>query len=1139
MLEQPATLPALVLAQARARPGDPAVRQWSTVLTYQELVSRAAALAANLSRRGAGPERVVGVCARRTPELVVAVLGVLLSGAGYLPLDRAQPRQRCRSILADAGVELVVADAAGRELLGEDAAEFLPVPAATSLVDPGLLPAGPAAPLNVAHVIYTSGSTGAPKGVLTSHRNVVEFVTGCRRWLPGVGPQMRTLGVNSLSFDAATFDVYVTLAHGGCVALAGDSDRTDPARLQRFAAEHQVTWGVVTPAVLGLLDPAGLPEFAVALSGGDVVPPTLVGPWTSQPGHRFFDVYGPTEATVCQVVKELSGSWQEPLPIGAPLPNHRVYVLDEAGAPVPTGEVGELYLSGAGIARGYLGRPGLTAARFLPDPFAGEPGARMYRTGDLVRQLPSGDLEYLRRRDGQLKVRGQRIELAEIEAVLRAHPAVGDAAVTPVDGPDGVELAAFVAPESAPDRSALREFAGERVPAAMVPRFVERLPQLPLGASGKVDRSTLREWAGRLVEAPAVADGDSLAALWQRVLGGPPPEPAADFLAAGGHSVAAMRLVAAIREQLRRDVSVEDVFAARTLAALTVRVAAAAGLAAAELTGGHPPALAPSQRRMWFLDQLAPRLTAYHIVFAERLLGELDVAALGSALAAVAQRQDILRWRIADAGGEPYAVCDPPGEVALVVEPATEAELPELVAELAAHPFDLAKGPLWVARLFRLGERQHVLALAFHHSIVDGWSQTPLYADLSAAYRAALAGESPQLAPLPYGYADYADWLARRDQRAGSADRSWWADHLAGAPTTLDLPRDHPRPPVQRYAGALVTARLGDEAAIGALARQCGATVPQLVLAGLGQALRRLTGGTDLVVGAVHADRRLAAMQPVVGFFVDIVPLRLRIADDRSFADAVRAARDEFLATTGHPAAPLERIVEDLGVARDPSRSPLIQVIFNAYTFGSPQLALPGVTASPVPVAPPGSPFDLTVYLLERDGELVLDLLYNRDLYDADRMSRLAADLPALLANLVSAPDRPVAEVPGEFRTDRVPEVAAVTPAPAGGPVLPADPVTPTERLVADVWRQVLGLTAVRATDNFFDVGGHSLALVAVQHRLAELTGRSLPVVDLFRYPSVRALAAHLDGDAPDPELSRAAQVAAARRSRSRRRRPT
>ena len=434
---QPATvnLFGLILQQARERPDAPAVVQHERTLSYRELVTRAATLARQLRAAGAGPERYVGICARRTPELVVGVLGILASGAAYLPLDLTHPRQRCRDMLADAGATLVVADDAGRSHLGEDAATFLSPRSSPPSTCPRWM-RGRRSGENVAHVLYTSGSTGR-QGVAEHPRQRGQV----RHRLPAVGGRDRAA-------DAVVGGQRSELRRGhrgpvrpagprGSVALTTDEDRADPARLQRFAAAHRVTWGLVTPAMLTLLDPAGLPDFRVVLSGGDVVPPELVEPWTDRPDRHFYDIYGPTEATVGQIATELRGRWTEPLPIGRALPGHRAYVLDETGRPVPPGEVGELYLSGVGIARGYLNRPGLTAERFLPDPFSDRPGARMYRTGDLVRQLPTGDLAYLGRRDGQVKVRGQRIELGETEAVLRSHPQVTDAAVVAVAGRPG------------------------------------------------------------------------------------------------------------------------------------------------------------------------------------------------------------------------------------------------------------------------------------------------------------------------------------------------------------------------------------------------------------------------------------------------------------------------------------------------------------------------------------------------------------------------------------------------------------------------------------------------------------------------------------------------------------------------------
>lgn len=1131
------TIPGLVLAAARRSPRAPAVQQWQHTLTYQELVGRAAQLGRELQADGVGPGRYVGICADRRPQTLVGVLGVLFSGAAYVPLDQSHPGRRLREMIADAGITRVVADAAGRDLLGELAGvRYLepptePVPLAE--VDPG--PAGAA---DVAHVIYTSGSTGRPKGVLTTHGNVCGFVTAAAQWLPGTGPEMRALAVNSLGFDASTIDLYLTWLVGGCVALVGEPDRADPVRLHRFAAAHRVTSGIITPSLLSLLDPAGLPELRLVMSGGDVVPPDLVERFTADRRRRFFNLYGPTESTCCSVATELTGQWREPLPIGTARPGEAAYVLDPTGQPVPAGEVGELYLGGAGVARGYLNRPGLTALRFVPDPFATTPGARMYRTGDLVRQRSDGRLAYLGRVDGQVKIRGHRIELGEIEYALRGHPQVDEVVVTPVRGPAGLELAAYVSPAEAPDREQLRAYLAERLPAAMVPRWVRRMPRLPLAPNGKIDRSRIRELAGELAAEPVAAvSGDPLAALWTELLG---EDQQPDFFDAGGHSLTAMRLVAAIRQRLGRRLSVADVFAARTLPALREAVARAPAADGPELTAGSPPGLTAAQRRMWFLDQFAPHLTAYHIAFAERLRGPLDPAALRQALTAVARRQDILRWRIPSRDATPYAVCDPPAPVDLPVVPVSEQQLPQVLAQAATHRFDLAAGPLWVPTLYRLDETDHVLLIVLHHAIVDGWSQGQFYADLAQAYRQALAGQPADLPALEFSYADYAAWLAAREASDGPADRKWWTSHLSGAPTVLDLPRDRPRPAVQTYAGQLLRLPLPADLppALGRAAAAAGATSAQAVFAGLVTALHRATGADDLVVGLVHADRRLAAMAPVVGFFLDLLPVRVRADGTASFAAVVAQCRDAYLAAAAHPAAGLEIIVEDLKLPRDPSRPPLVQVLFNAYTFGQARLALPGLEATPIPVAPPGSPFDLTVYLLERDGTSWLELLYNQDLFDADRMRRFGEDLIALLTELVAEPQRPVGAATVRFRTDTVaaPERTGMT-APAGA-AGPEQPVTATERLIAEVWAEVLG-RPVPATVNFFDAGGHSLALVAVQHRLADRLGRALPVVELFRHPSIRALAAHLDGAATDPELTRAAQVAAARRARTRRRRPT
>ncbi|WP_422751936.1 amino acid adenylation domain-containing protein [Micromonospora sp. WMMD708] len=1151
------TLADLIVERAARCPDAVAVRQWDDRLTYRELVGRAAGLAAALRARGVGRQTRVGICAHRRPDLVVDVLGVLLAGGCYVPLEPGGPRQRLREIAADAGVTLVVGDAAAVEFADTPGVEVV------TATGPAPLTPCPARAGDPAYVLFTSGSTGRPKGVLTTHRNVVEFVTGCAA-LSDADAGVRSLGIASLGFDAASIDLFVPLLLGGSVQLLGADDRADADRLARFVVAHDVNWGFITPTVLSMLDPARVPGWRTVLCGGEAVPADLVARWA--PGRRLLNGYGPTETTVLAVSGDLTAADTDPVPIGLPLPNHRAYVVDDALRAVPPGQTGELLIGGPGLADGYLNRPGLTADRFVPDPFSGLPGERLYRTGDLVRQADDGRIVYLGRADRQVKIRGQRIELGEVEAVLAAVPGVDRVAVEAVPGPAGTELVAFLTPATAPDDDAVRAYAGGRLTAAMLPARLLRRDDLPVSATtGKLDRPALRALAdAALTAAPADGPTDEptdpvervVRRVWTRLLGAA-PAPDTDFLAAGGNSIAAMRLVAALRAELGRHVDTRDVLAGRTPAALAARLRAAAPADADGLTTGNPPTLSPPQRRLWFVDQLAPSSAPYNIAVAHRLRGPLHTGALGAALRAVATRHDVLRWRIPQTAGVPYAVCEEPTDVAVPVVDLTgradaEAELAGMLAAGAAHAFDLATGPPWQVTVYRLGPDEHVLAMTMHHAVFDGWSEAVLYADLATGYAHAVAGTSPTLPPLAASYADYAVWRDERDRRQGPADLTWWAEHLRGVPTVLDLPRDRPRPAVQTYAGAeaAVTLTAAADRAVRDLAERRGSTVAAVLLAGFAELLRRLTGGDDHVVGAIVADRRLAAFDDVVGFFIDTVPVRLRTGGGDTaggsggvgFAELVDRCATELHEATAHPGAPLEKLVETLGVGRDTSRAPLVQVLFNVLNFTAPRLTLTGLTVEALPVPKPGSPFDITVYVVQRDGRCGVDVVYNPDLFDADRIDALLADLADLVGALAADPDTPADAVAVALPrpTVRVAALGAMTvAATAPAPVAPVptgpDELTETEELIAGIWRQVLERDRVGVADNFFDIGGHSLALAAVHARLTAATGRSITMLDLFRHPTVRALAASLDGAADRPELARAALRAAARRGRTRR----
>jgi amino acid adenylation domain-containing protein len=1117
-------LPDLIAEHATRRPDAIAIRQWESTLTYRELAGQAAALAALL------PDRpLIGLCADRTPMMITGLVGILGSGAGYVPLDPALPSGRLQDIAREAGLRTVVCDAAGAAHFAGTDLELIDLARGRPAVPTGSCPAGPQ---DCAYVMFTSGSTGRPKGVVITHEALTEFVTGMAH-LAGLDQTAISLGFASIGFDASVIDVLTPLAAGGTVALASTVDRADPVRLRRFCAEHRVSVAFLPPAVLPMLDPAGLPALSVVLTGSEAPGPEQVARWAS-PTRRFLNLYGPTEATVLVTWFEATGSWDGPLPIGVPAPNHRVYVVDENLRELGVGRPGELLAGGIGLAQGYLGDAGRTAERFVPDPFSTRPGARLYRTGDLACWQEDGTLRFLGRTDRQVKIRGQRIELGEVESVLRGHPDVEHAAVTV----RGTELVAFVT--GTPDPKSVREHCAIQLPAAMVPARVRVLAELPLASSGKVDLDALVDEPDRTrpTDPPQTQAEKQLAELWSEIVGGAPGRED-DFFDAGGHSITAMRLVAAIRSRLDRDVAVEDVLAGRTLRAIAATIESAGPLPNAPVRG-RPPALSPSQQRLWFLDHYSPEAAAaYNVALAERLRGPLDVPALTQALTAVATRHEVLRWRITESGGRPQAVLDPPGPMPLPVVdlsalPDREQQLARLLSTDARKRFALATDTLWRATLYRLGPEEHVLAITAHHAVFDGWSQSLLYADLASAYR---TGELP---PLPATYADYVAWRADRREQRGRTDLDWHLSHVDDAPVVLELPTDRPRPAEQTFAAGQAGVLLDEATTTGvtALATELGTTPAAVLLAAFGVLLLCHTGQPDLIIGSPMVDRRETDFQDMVGFFIEIAALRLNFDPAATFAASVRAARDELLAALAHPEAPLDRIVPALGLGGQLARNPLVQVLFNMFTFTEPRLELPGLDSEPVPVAAPGSPFDLTLYGAERDGRLRLDLVYNADLFTLQRMRGLLDDLRVVLERGASDSTITVGQLAGP-RPDPTPVQRATTKRVA--PVGSSAPATATERAIAAVWCEVLGRADVGATESFFDAGGSSVLIVAVQQGLRRAIGRELRVVELFRYPTVRALAAMVDGNGTgtDTAVERAARRGAARRDRGRQRRST
>ncbi|MFC4047491.1 amino acid adenylation domain-containing protein [Dactylosporangium siamense] len=1036
----PAAVPALVAARARTHPDAVAVVAGPAALTYAELDRRAARLAAYLRTLGVGPETVVGLCAERGLDPVVAILAVWRTGGAFLPLDPEYPVERLAFMLTDSRASVVVGSKSALEHLpgGRTRLIALDSPSTAAAIEAAPEPPAPAPPHpdQLAYVIYTSGSTGRPKGVAVSHRGVTNLILG-QAPVFGVDQDATVLQFAALGFDAAVSEIAVTLAAGARLVVAGPDERADTAALGRLVRSSGVTVLTLPPSLLATLAPAALDGVATLVVAGEAIGAGLARDWAGR--VRLLNAYGPTETTVCASIGVCDAGADGAPPIGRPIVNTRAYVLGQALRPVPVGVTGELYVAGDGVARGYLRRPGLSAERFVADPFAAD-GSRLYRTGDLVRWRADGELEFVGRADRQLKVRGFRIEPAEVESAIAAHPAVAAAIVTADRAGDERRLIAYAVPAEAadgiPTGAALREFLAGRLPEHLIPTVFMELAALPLSASGKIDRAALPEpgverAADRHVP-PATPTEELLAGIWADVLGVGPIGADDNFFELGGHSLVATKAVSRLREATGAELPLAVLFDHRTLracAAAIDTVLAGAG----ERDGAAPPIvpvdraaplpLSYAQQRLWFLAQLEPGSADYNVPTALRLRGELDAGALRRAVAALVARHEVLRTRLVTVDGVAHQHIDPPGEPHWVVtdltgDPAGLARALAVAAGDAATPFDLGADRLIRTRLIRLAPDDHVLCVVMHHAVMDEWSAGVLRRELSELYSAARDNREPRLPDLPVQYADYAVW--QRDWLlGGELDRQlgYWRDRLAGL-STLELPADRPRPPVRSSAGGLVDVVVPRPVMdrLTRLGRDEGATMFMVLLAGFSVLLGRYAGTDDVVVGSPIAGRTRTETENLIGHFLDTLVLRVDLSGDPAFTEVLRRARDSALGTYAHQDLPFEQLVDALQPQRDRSRTPLFQVYFNhlgvadggGRTFGGAlaeeELRLPHTTAK----------FDLTLFTRAEIGAqgMVATLEYSKDLFDHATVERLAHDLVAVLTELASAPGTPLSLLP-------------------------------------------------------------------------------------------------------------------------------
>lgn len=1054
-------------------------------LSYGELNCRASRVAHHLRSLGAAPGHIVGIAVERSLDMLIGVLGILKTGAACLPLDSSYPQDRLAFMLEDSGALAVLTQA-------HLAANLPPTRARVVQMDTdgeriteesdGNLPAT-ADPENAVYVIYTSGSTGRPKAVLLPHRVLVNLV----EWHQASGSQSASvLQFASLIFDVSFQEIFSTLALGGTLVLVPEKVRTDIRALSNLIEQHRVQRFHLPVIVLQKLaeefceDPRPLLSLREFMVGGEQlqITPSIVKLFSHLKNCVLYNHYGPSETHVVTSfpLPEDPKTWPSLPPLGRPIANSQMYVLDRHLHPAPVGVPGELYIAGDCLAHGYLKRAALTAERFLPNPFSLQSGARMYKTGDLVRYLPDKNIEFLGRNDFQVKIRGMRIELGEIEVELSRHAKVQDAVVTVRQEGQEKRLAAYIVPQPAQQLSPkeLRAFLKERLPEHMVPAYIVVLEKFPLTPSGKVDRLSLPAPANDSelepdYAAPQTAVEKVLAGIFVDVLGRQNVGATDNFFDLGGHSLLATQVASRIYEAFQVELPVRKIFEEPTVAGLArsilerpaerQRIERTAELLI-ELSGSKnqpdsardvslkPPTglstpaavtasactqifekkvlrsapLSFSQQRLWFLDQFEPQSPLYLLPAALCLKGPLNVKALELSLNEIVRRHEALRTTFGMANDGPVQLVHEPRDWKLAftdLESLPEDEREDVAASLVRQeietPIDLVQGPLFRTQLLRLAHHDHIFIVTMHHIVSDGWSMQIFIRELGIFYEEFCAGHSPSLPALRLQYADFA--VRQRQSSQGQAflqQLEYWKRQLAGISPALELPLDHPRPARKTFNGSAVPFTLSQELTkeVVVLGRREGATLFITLLAAYYVLLYRYTGQEDILVGTPIANRNRREIEELIGFFINNLVLRVKLSAGSTFLELLKTVREVCLEAYSHQDVPFEKLVEELQPERSLSHSPLFQVVLHLQNVLTDELKLHGLSVGMVDAPVTRAKFDLVLTMAEAPEGLRGHLAYNTDLFEAETAARIATHFQTLLESAVFNPHSQIASLP-------------------------------------------------------------------------------------------------------------------------------